>query len=218
MESDNSTSTQSPANFLPVLDHFVSLLSERFAEGVFTSEDAIRYTFFHALTAEGGYSPRAVTLEEPLPHHRGRRIDTVVYDRGGRRVLILEFKYHRIAAATQPKPQLAGGIFRDLFRLAYAQATWRSTALFVYATDAGMADYLRRPRHGLDRFFDLAPGQTLEVGAESVQGRSPTFVKSLEGFLYPGAITCVRKLSLPSDQHLRVYSVEHKPAAIYRYE
>ena len=205
----------------PILERFAELLADRFAHRSHTSEDSIRYTFFLALV-EAGVSPRDITLEEDFPDHPDCHIDTIVYEREGRRSLLLEFKYHRARDVAkdvkQPTTQLAGDLFRDLFRLAYVQAYWKCPAYFVYVTDAGMAGYFRRREGILGQFLDLPLGDSLHFGRDTLGGRAATFTKSLGQFYgYPGTLSRLYSKSLPHDHILRVYTVEHLPSTVYEY-
>jgi hypothetical protein len=194
-----------------VLSLFVGLLAERLEHGIHTTEDSVRYLFFHACMGKGGVTPNMLTLEEPLPiqvaGETNQRVDSVVYDTQGRRSLALEFKYHRVGKTSQPAPQNAGDLFSDVFRLGSLNAAWSCPGCFVYLTDAGMGNYLKQPRHGLQPFFMLGPGEVLPVSETILSGRSATFLKRA-GMPRSCVVTGLANEKMPADHHLRVYRVD----------
>ncbi|HEX6751356.1 MAG TPA: hypothetical protein VF092_28955 [Longimicrobium sp.] len=200
-----------------LLDNFGKLMQERIVHGTHTTEDAVRYMFFHTLVC-AGYRPENISLEEPLPDHPTRRLDTVVYDRSGHRQILVEFKFHRMKQAVQPKPQLAGGLYRDLFRLAFAQAKTGAKAFLVYITDRGMADYLEQPKHGCSEIFLLAEESSVDIGSRSLHGKSKTFSHALDGFLYPATVRCAYRREFSNGQQLIIFSIKHLRAEVYEWD
>jgi hypothetical protein len=219
---DNATSPET-GSLAPteaeLLDHFGRLLNERIECGTCTCEDAIRYTFFHSLISNAGYRHFDISLEEPLPYHPTRRVDTVVRNRRGEREMIVEFKYHRTKLASQPKPQLAGSLYCDLFRLAFAQAKIRSQAFLVYVTDKGMAEYLSKPKHDSHGLFLLGEGASITIGSATIARRPNTFLKALKGFSgYPATIRCAYRRDFRNGEELVVFSVTHLPDTVYDWD
>jgi hypothetical protein len=196
------------------LESFVHLLKQRLELGGLRSEDGIRYTFFYALT-EAGYEHWQIQLEEPLPTYKGRKLDLRALDHAAFPCAAAEFKFHRERASTLPKPQLAGGLFGDLARLAIAHHSWECRCYFVYVTDHTMMTYLKRDTHGCADLVCTPKGGTVAFGPRRLKGLSRTFVQSTNGFLEPGTAVCVTSSMISCDYELRVFRVEHTPDAIY---
>src|SRR5436309_2964376 len=94
---------------------FASLLNERLQRGVQTTEDCIRYTFFHAALQEG-IAHTDVVLEYRHPAIVGAQIDTLITRDGG---VAIEFKYDRAnpGGTNQNRTQRAAAVLNDIFRL-----------------------------------------------------------------------------------------------------
>lgn len=199
-----------------VISCFASLLRERLLGGVHTSEDAVRYTFFHALTLCGRYSHLNISLEEPLPTHAGRQLDTVLYSKDKRRpILVAEFKYHRERFTRRPLTEMSASVYCDLFRLAFAEAIWGAKAYLIWVTDQEMIRYFSNTRNNVSELIDLNPGEELKIGTRNKGERSASFVNALQGFWNPALITCVHNENLNESANLRVFSVVHQPHPVY---
>jgi hypothetical protein len=191
-----------------ILAEFSRLLGIRFERGVPTTEDAVRYTFFYALTTMGGLQPHEILLESP--HHGIERaqVDTVVPNFRGK-CLAIEFKYHRKApgaGSATPHSQNAGETFGDISRLVSFRGGHETERLLVYVTDSVMAGYFRNPRNGFGGFLDLQGGQKFRIDRAFLSEKCKTFQKAAgEGF--EAEITYVFSASFQAGHELRVYEV-----------
>jgi len=122
-----------------VFEQFTSFLNERLTKGLHTTEDSVRYSFFAALMQSEGVSPSDVVQEYPHNTIRNAKVDTYIphYDGGE---AIFEFKYHRAipSGKNSPRPQKAGQLFRDVYRLIQFKSTGKCLRLLVYLTDTEM--------------------------------------------------------------------------------
>src|SRR5437899_2686070 len=125
-----------------VIAAFADLLRIRFETGVLTTEDSIRYTFFAALLAETALKPNDIVLEYPHPQIHGAKIDTFIPSYNGKPVAI-EFKYDRLipSGAAIPRPQNAGELFKDIWRLMQFAPVTEANRILVFCTDAIMIKY-----------------------------------------------------------------------------
>jgi len=189
-----------------VLFEFSRLMHVRLSAGSHTTEDSVRYTFFVALLSRTGVRAHEVILEFPHPTISGE-IDTYIPSLGGTPTVI-EFKYDRDipSGSAVPKPQNAGELFADIYRLAKFPAPPEPDRFLVYCTDHIMAEYFRNPGNRYGRFFDLPRGDTMRVDEEYIEDKSTTFRKKIAGTLSTGLV-CAWTEELPQSHHLRVYSV-----------
>jgi hypothetical protein len=137
---------------------FAELLERRFQRGVYTTEDALRYTYFAALL-ESGMRPEEVELERPFPGQEKAELDDVA---AGVPPAVLEFKFHRPppGGMNQNKTWLAGAVFRDFMRLAVAGPRLGAQAFFVYVADREMSVYFQNQHPEL---WSLAEGEAFAV-------------------------------------------------------
>lgn len=187
---------------------FVRELSKRLEYGVHTTEDAVRYTFFHALCTAGGLQPHQIVLEFPHDALDRKALDILIPEWQGK-PCIIEFKYHRRAPgknSSAPRPMKAGSFFKDLMRLARFRASETSSRLLIYVTDGEMASYLSNPRNRLHDVFNLACENQIDIEASYLDGYPETLLRTC-GEVVPHKLTCVFSEPLPNDHHLRVYSV-----------
>jgi hypothetical protein len=121
-------------------------------------------------------------LEYPHPVIERAKVDAYVPGRNGRSALAVEFKFDRTipSRTNQPRPQKAGAVFADIFRLALVplegRSDTRSRLYFVYVTDREMATYFQNPSNALQDFFNLAPDNNLIIDGSYVRRQSQTFV------------------------------------------
>jgi hypothetical protein len=131
--------------------------------------------------------------------------------------MAVEFKYHRERSSTLPKPQLAGGLFSDLSRLAIAHSLWHCACYFVYLSDPIMVEYLSQVRHGCADFATCEVGDVIVIGPERVASRSKTFIRALNGFVNAGTVECVFSTMVSEHRYLRIFSVQHAPGPEYSF-
>ena len=189
-----------------VFSEFSDLMHTRLSALIHTTEDSVRYTFFTALLSRTGVGPHEVILEFPHPAISGR-IDTYIPSLGGRPTAI-EFKYDRNipSGSAVPRPQKAGKLFADLYRLVRFTAPSELDRFLVYCTDHIMAQYFRNPDNRYGGFFDLRCGDTMRIDEEYIEDKSMTFRKNIGGTLSTDLV-CVWTEELPHKHHLRIYSV-----------
>lgn len=189
-----------------VLESFGNLLETRIGQGVFTTEDSIRYTFFAALMRESDLQPENVVLEHPHPTISRAEVDTWVPPSNGRQGLAVEFKYDRKIPSghNTPRTQKAGKVFHDLYRLGQVPSTMQR--LFIYVAGPEMTAYFKNHSNGLVNFFDLPKGKSERIDSAFLAERSATFVKSAAEVpnIYAVAMYARR---LPMDHELRVFEV-----------
>jgi len=188
---------------------FAGLLGERFAVGIHTTEDSIRYLFFSSLLTHGGLTPNDIPLEYPHPVFAGKTVDTYVLPAGGREAMVAEFKYDRNTSTgmNRPRSQQAGQIFADIGRLArFSIAGSAIRRYLIYVTDGEMQGYFRNPQNGLEWFLDGEIGKEVLLDPDRLNGLSATFRKNA-GEIEPGTtITPVYGAGLPGHV-LRIYEV-----------
>ena len=189
-----------------VFSEFSDLMHARLSALVHTTEDSVRYTFFVALLRRGGVSPHDLILEFPHPAISGE-IDTYIPSLSGRPTAI-EFKYDRNipSGSNVPKPQKAGKLFADLYRLASLTAPLELDRFLVYCTDHIMAEYFRKPSNRYGILFDLRRGYTMRIDEKYVEDKSTTFRRNIGGALSTNLV-CAWTAELPQNHHLRIYRI-----------
>ena len=189
---------------------FSELLKQRFSIGVYTTEDSIRYTFFAALMETTDVLPHNVVLEHPHNTINKAKVDTYITGTGDDDIVV-EFKYHRQIPSKEslPKPQLAGELFKDLFRLAQFKtqnADKKLMRLFVYVTDPKMDQYLSDKDNNLVEFYNLQLGTSLKIDNKWCSNKRDSFINAC-GDICDIMVT-MEFLSCPgADHQLRIWSV-----------
>lgn len=160
-----------------ILCHFSGMLEARFAAGVFTTEDSIRYTFYTAACLYGDVKHTEVVLEFPHPAIADAKIDTIISSTAERASTAIEFKYDREnpGGSNQNRTQRAASVLVDIFRLARIPAGVADQRYLVYVTDREMALYFKNPANGLHDFFELAGPDAISFGPTTFLGFSRTF-------------------------------------------
>ncbi len=88
---------------------FASMLDDRFANRVFTTEDSVRYLFFYSLTKNTDLHPNEIVLEYP---DGKKEIDTYIPASAKNGKMFFEFKFHRQipSGGIMPMPAFAGSL------------------------------------------------------------------------------------------------------------
>ena len=193
-----------------VFEVFATLLAERLTIGVLTTEDSVRYTFFHALLSSGLCRHTDVILELPHPTIEKARIDTFITARQSEPSVGIEFKYDRMipSQANQPRTQKAGHVFNDLYRLARIPTTITQVKFFIYLTDAEMLSYFQNARNNLQDFFELPIGQSIGLGDHFSTPLAPTFRKVVLANQIECTAIAALKRDLPNHHALRIYEIK----------
>lgn len=180
-----------------VLAHFSELVTARLARWRTATEDSVRYSFFHSLVTVGEVDPVDIQLETAHPAILGAEVDLLVPARAHRPGMVFEFKYDRRAegASNSPRTQKAGKVLADLARLAmyHPLADWER--YLIYLTDREMLGYWRNEANGLNRLFDLAVGETMNLDANFVGERASSISKAVEGRV----LNCAVQLAFSAD-------------------
>ena len=188
---------------------FADLLEERLAAKVPTVEDAVRYTFFHALLSSAACRHTEVIIEYPHPVIKSKEIDLLIIPQDSGASSALEFKYDRAIPSEQGinKTNRAGALFNDLLRLAHVPESTATRRYLIYVTDLQMASYFRNPGNRFDSFFELENGEELYVGREFIEGRRPSFTaKVLCPFISFKGIG-VYRCNLSEQHFLRIWQI-----------
>ena len=82
---------------------FAILLKERIYSGIYTTEDSVRYLFFHSVTRTFGISPNEILLESSHPADGKKEVDMVLLSSETRPEFAFEFKFHRSTGSTIPR-------------------------------------------------------------------------------------------------------------------
>jgi hypothetical protein len=197
-------------NIDDVFPQFAEMLEKRFSKRVFTTEDDVRYAFFQCLTTRWDIDPSDIVLEYPHPGISGAKVDTYVMPKNGQPSVAFEFKFDRRIPSGKnlPRPQKAGKIFADIFRLALLKPEDNVRLFFVYVTDDEMAAYLQNPSNQLADFFDMTLGQHLVVNKQYVGKHSTTLVNAAGSKTCGCELVCHLNREFHSGFWLRIYEVQ----------
>lgn len=193
-----------------VFSKFSELLGDRFLKALTTTEDSVRYTLFFCLTKHWGIDPSDIILEYPHPGISGAEVDTYVMPKNEQPGVAFEFKFDRKIPSGRnlPRPQKAGKIFADIFRLALFKTENDVQLFFVYVTDDEMATYLQNPSNQLADFFNMIPGQHLVINEQYIRKHSTTFVNAAGSNIFGCELVCHLNREFHSGFWLRVYEVK----------
>ena len=191
-----------------VLEEFSSLLRNRLVNNIYTTEASVEFTFLLALLEEASITPHGVILEYPHPKISRAEIDIYVPSTSEKAGLVVELKYDRQipSGRNAPRPQKAGRLFNDIFRLAQFNVDPRDTSWLIYFTDEEMAKYLGNPNNDLVDFFELPVGDVLMLDRDYVCRKSETFRRMIGGSI-DRRIRAVWSEKMPKQHQLRAYEV-----------
>ena len=211
-----------------IFKKFSTLVEERFKviteghselkEPYQESEDTIRYMMFHALTTAEEISPLNVYLEYPhpeVPNKDYAKLDTFVAPMRNRPSLAFEMKFQKkIGNNDIPKPNNAGAVFADIFKLAlFRKGSGNIKRYFVYVADNHMIKYLCNPKY--EPFIRLQENMGFKIASEYLNKKPKTFIKQLkkivekEDFPEPTVVCRFRKdLNIENKEiAIRIYEV-----------
>jgi len=192
--------------------YFSELLDTRFTNGVYTTEDSVRYTFFQSLVSKMNLKDHEIILEYPHPIIEKAEIDMLIPPTDQRDELVFEFKFDREMPSghNSPRPMKAGKMFADLARLSkYKEKHEKSKCFFVYVTDYEMADYLSKDSNRLDDFFNLLPNETLKIDESYVNNHSETFISQAMTYgQFEIDVSLAHSSDLNKQYYVRVYEID----------
>ena len=183
-----------------VWDDMYRLLNDRFSRGIPTTEDSVRYCFFHALVCtRKACGPNDVVLEyrplvvpktktdtrlfKSIAEHEAEivprtQIDTVILRGKGDPDCAIEFKFHRKSTDIPTTTTYAGQLFHDFFRQTEFKKTCsRTTCYVVYVTDMKMQRYFGNAHNIGKTWYDLEPGEQISLDEGYFSSAPPTFSK-----------------------------------------
>lgn len=194
-------------------EQFATYISARIASGQHLTEDSVRYSFFLALLLTTDIKQHELILELPHPSYPGKEIDTYVIPAEGRPGMYVEFKFHRSSKASSPKPQKAGGLFKDMARMAsLASATTR--CLVVYLTCPEMATYFDSKSGAYSSFWRNEIGSEFQYDGAFLENTSPTFRKVVGDLPFAQVRVEYTASAIEGQYQLRVFNIQ--AAAIAR--
>lgn len=185
---------------------FKELLEERL-EKIYTTEDSIRYLFFSTLILGSEYKVNDMIIEYPHTSIEKAKIDTYIIPKN-KNGWAIEFKYDRRIPSNKnsPKPQKAGKLFNDLYRLINFKTNNKDRYLFIYVTDDEMGEYLSKIDNKLSTFFNLKKNEEMLIDKNFIMDKSETFIKQIEGEL-KCKIICLLSENININHFLRIYEV-----------
>ncbi len=215
-----------------VWDDLCDILNDRFSKDVPTTEDSVRYCFFHILVCSRKickpnevvleYQPRVIPktktntlifkyvskhLADVVPR---TQIDTVILRGKGDPDCAIEFKFHRKPENTEHSPLTmnAGELFYDFFKQAKFKKTCSNVTCYVaYVTDEEMHRYFSNPNNMCKTWYDLEPGERISLDEEYFSRAKPTFRKYSKSVV-PCKATRVAKRQVNSEHALIVDEVD----------
>lgn len=190
---------------------FAILLKERIYSGTYTTEDSVRYLFFHSVTHTFGISPNEILLEYPHPADSKKEVDMIVVSSETRPKFAFEFKFHRSTGSTMPRTMNAGQLFKDIFRLAmYKRHNETSRCFVVYATDSTMMNYFCNKGNKLNDFFNLDIDKSLLIDKKYVKKHTKTFIEYCECVCDCKASMCLKQDF--DNLSIRIFEIENASA------
>lgn len=192
-----------------ILDSFTKLLEERLTNEVFTTEDAVRYTFFLTLIENRYCKHTDILLEMPHPTIPKGEVDLFIHAGDTHPATAFEFKYDRPIPSEKnaPRTQKAGAVFKDLFRLARVPKETATQRFFIYLTAQEMADYFRNPANRLNLFFELPEGQSYALAPNFIFGQAETFRNVVVDLPIACQLTGAFRRNLSQTHFLRIYQI-----------
>ena len=191
---------------------FGVLLDDRFSKDVFTKEDSVRYTFFHAISSDLELIPSDIILESVHPNIEGAEIDMLIPEKKDCPELVFEFKYDRKipSGKNSPHPQKAGHLFADIFRqFRYKKEHQKSKCFLIYVTSLAQANYLSKERNRLDDFFNLPTGQTLQINSDYVKNHVDTFVNAASTYgIHECKVLSYLNMDLENSHYVRIFEIQ----------
>jgi len=191
---------------------FYNLLKERFDNNVYTTERNITYTFFATMVMFDYYKPHEILLEYNHPNIKGyKKVDTYIKSNDNKNGLVMECKYDRKMPSghNSPRPQKAGKIFNDFFRLASFTNDENVIKWLIYLTDEEMTNYFNNVENKLNDFFNLAKGAILIIDDEYLKNKSQTFNGGIDtNGISKINIKCIFQNDLPNNHKIKIYEVE----------
>ena len=188
-----------------VFQLFTKMLSQRLKNKALIKEDEVRYTLFHALTTSK-FSPHyRIRIESPHSRMKGKEVDTVVRRGGKCRAIAFEFKYDKQGKGALNRPERAGSIFRDIFRLASLP---RHESYFIYITDTTMKKYFTNSRNKYGNFFDPPKGPYhFHVSKAFIAARPRSFKNELKGNFHKCELEMSFRKELSNKLSLRIFKI-----------
>jgi len=192
---------------------FAAALARRFALGVHSTEDAVRYTFFVSILRELDCGPERLILEYPHPARPRALVDAWIVASDSEPAIALEFKFHRPvlgATTNQPRTMHAGSVIADIFKLALIRGTPSVRRIVAYVCGPEMAGYFRSPTNGLSGLFELPQGRVLDLDATYLAKRSLTLQRSA-GSPCPCRVSMLYTGSIDHSFEIRAFEVHPSP-------
>ena len=191
----------------PTYESFAKHLERRIeTRPQFLTEDSVRYAFFYAVMKTTDIQQHELIMELPHPKFPGKEIDTYIAPAAGRPELFFEFKYHRRSKSSSPKPQKAGGLFKDIARLA-SLVSGASHCVVVYLTCQEMAAYFEKHGAVYSSFWGHPAGSEFAYDAAFLEKTSDTFRKE-SGEHHAARVRIEFSAALSQGYHLRVFDVQ----------
>lgn len=198
-----------------VVELFATLLDQRLKARVFTTEDSIRYTYFHALLSSRFCQHTDIVLEHPHPTLERQMIDILIAARSTSPSIAIEFKYDRAIPSDQNlnMTNRAGAVFSDLFKLAHIPSETAQLKYFFYVTDGHMANYFQNERNGYRSFFELQSEMLFLIGAEWAGTRPKSFQDRLQCTPVACTVSGLISRKLWNEHYLRAYELKVQHAS-----
>jgi hypothetical protein len=194
-----------PALPLSTYERFAEFLGKRIETKQHLTEDSVRYAFFLAVTQTTSIQQHEIILELPHPKFPGKEVDTYIAATAGRSELFVEFKFHRTAKSTSPKPQKAGSLFKDISRLASLTSNDRH-CLVVYFTCSEMARYFDKNETSYSQFWKQPTGGAFVYDDSFVAKTTDTFRKASSEH-HSARVHVEFSATIMQKYHVRVFDV-----------
>ena len=181
-----------------VWDDLRNILDERFSKGVPTTEDSVRYCFFHILVCSRKICrPNEVVLEYHPRSAPKTQIDTVIL-RGNRDPdCTIEFKFHRDPKGDSGRNTQAGDLFGDIFKQAeFKQACRKATCYVVYVTDMVMHGHFDRASDIRKTWYELERGKQLLLAEGDFAGEKKKSIRDRIRTFVPCSVKRIVKLRI----------------------